>query len=291
VLEAQRTGAFRRPAGRLQAPPREVNGIEVFPIEMPDDLSRAVSVYRDFSAHLGRNSDIDEARLRTLQVIVASPAWIANGVNDFSATLVRELSAAGLHAHILLTEENTALIARPDHLQAYPPDVRFERLPVEPDAGWSEHWAAMIRYLEERTPCVYIPNHDWRHSCVCPVLSDQVLVVGVMHGDDPLHDDHARRLGRYWNAAVLFNENVARRVAKDPALGPRAYRMTYAEQGMASDFLFVFDRAMKEVDTGVYRRPAGTLQPPPREVAGCSLFDVELSDAEYAELAHLTRSK
>jgi glycosyltransferase involved in cell wall biosynthesis len=80
----------------------------------------------------------------------------------------------------------------------------------------------MIRYLEEQAPCIYIPNSDWRHSCVSPKLSDGVAIVGVVHSDDPLHYDHVARLGRYWNAIVTTSQAITKDVAgQQPALSDR----------------------------------------------------------------------
>lgn len=147
-------------------------------------------------------------------VVVAATAWTVNGVNVFSANLVRGLCRSGQMAHVLLTEQATRLVKTNEAYLPRPTDVTFHALPVTDADGWGAHWGAMVRWLEESAPCVYIPNSDWRHSCVCPLLSDQVVVVGVVHSDDPLHYDHVQRLGRYWNVIVAVSNTVAQRTAE-----------------------------------------------------------------------------
>jgi glycosyltransferase involved in cell wall biosynthesis len=161
------------------------------------------------NAARGRRSDPHE-----FEVVVATTNWTVTGVNVFSANLVRGLNQAGGAAHVLMTEHDTALITLHEACMPRPAEVPFESLPVRRRDGWGVHWGATVRWLEDAAPCVYLPNHDWRHSTVCPVLSDQVVIVGVVHSDDPLHYDHVRRLGRYWNVIVAVSKAVAERTAQ-----------------------------------------------------------------------------
>jgi glycosyltransferase involved in cell wall biosynthesis/4-hydroxybenzoate polyprenyltransferase len=144
-------------------------------------------------------------------VILAATSWTVNGVNVFSANMARELAAAGVPAEVLLTEENTDLTTSRERPLPRPAGVTFRDLPTDQLGGWGDHWGSLVRYLEDAAPCVYVPNSDWRHSCVCPQLSDRVAIVGVVHSDDPLHYDHVRRLGPYWNAVVAVSRAVAER--------------------------------------------------------------------------------
>lgn len=148
------------------------------------------------------------------QVLVAATTWTVNGVNVFSTNLVRGLMQSAVPARILLTEQATRLITIVEAELPRPADIPFAQLPVGYTQGWGPHWSAMLRVLEEAAPCVYIPNSDWRHSCICPQLSDRVVVVGVVHSDDPLHYDHVRRLGRYWNVIVAVSSAIASRTAR-----------------------------------------------------------------------------
>jgi glycosyltransferase involved in cell wall biosynthesis len=156
------------------------------------------------------------------QVIAGSPYWAMNGVNIFSANLVRGLIALGVPAHIVLTEQHSRLVDIQEPMMPLPKGVPVEELPSHGQENWGAHWGAMIRYLEQRAPCVYIPNHDWRHSVVCSRLSPKVRVVGVVHSDDPLHYDHVARLGRYWDAIVATTDAIATQViSHNPGLAKR----------------------------------------------------------------------
>lgn len=148
------------------------------------------------------------------QVIIGATTWTVNGVNVFSVNLARTLVAQGVPTHILLTEQETDLVQPGERPMPTPDGVPFQLLPVGRTESWGAHWGAMIRYLEEAAPCLYIPNSDWRHSCVVPRLSDNVIVVGVVHSDDPLHYDHVRRLGKYWDMAVAVSDTIARRAVE-----------------------------------------------------------------------------
>jgi len=148
------------------------------------------------------------------QVILGTTLWTVNGVNVFSANLARGLAEEGVPSHIVVTEQETDLVASHEVMMPRPADVPIELLPVGRTNGWGRHWGSMVRYLEEAAPCVYIPNHDWRHSLISSQLSNDVVVVGIVHSDDPMHYDHVRRVGRYWNALVAVSDAVARKTVE-----------------------------------------------------------------------------
>lgn len=224
---------YRRPPGVLSHPPAQVAGINLFPVECghvvegvgafpsPADAAdfqeqlervRRPGLRRQIRAAFERRQNAKISRLRDFNVVVAVPYWGLSGVNVFSAHLVRGLLTQGIAAEILLTEHDTFLVNMPDAPMPLPSDIPVRGLPVGQRDIWGRHWGTMIRYLEERRPCIYLPNYDWRHSCVTPRLSDRVAVVGILHGDDPLHYDHLRRLGRYWNRIVAVSRRIAGRV-------------------------------------------------------------------------------
>jgi glycosyltransferase involved in cell wall biosynthesis len=165
-------------------------------------------------------------------VILAAPNWSLNGPNIFSANLARELGARGIAAHIVLT--------RPDWLDAKPlpksADITIRTLPVPAFMSFRNRCAAMIRHLEEHSPCIYIPNHDFGHSCVAPQLSDRIVTVGIIHSDDPQHYEHAVRLGGYWNRAVAVSSAIAVETLKlAPGL---AGRLSVIPNGVATPAMF-----------------------------------------------------
>lgn len=155
-------------------------------------------------------------------ILLGSPNWALNGVNVFSENLCRALIAQGHDARILVTEADT-ILARPHDAPLEPPsDLPFLYLDVGYNDGWGAHWGAMIAQLNALAPCIYVPNSDWRHSCVAPMLGADVGVVGVVHSDDPLHYDHVARVGSSWNSVVCVSETVARRTREqNPDLADR----------------------------------------------------------------------
>ena len=167
----------------------------------------------------------DESRADAgYRVVLASPRWTLNGVNVFNLNLARGLESRGIDTRILLTEESTELVAPTDAPMERPPDLEFDELPVEPWEGWGAHWGATVRYLESLAPCVWVPNYDYRHSCVGPLLSKTVTIVGVVHSDDPLHYEHVGRLGEFWDATVCVSSTLGERTAAlCPAIAERVH--------------------------------------------------------------------
>jgi hypothetical protein len=80
----------------------------------------------------------------------------------------------------------------------------------------------VIRYLEDRAPCVYMPTFDWRHACVLPRLSSRVYAVGWSWEGDALCREQIHRLADYWSAVVAFTPAAARHVRiAEPLLAGR----------------------------------------------------------------------
>lgn len=155
-------------------------------------------------------------------IVLGSPNWALNGVNVFSENLCRALLQRGHDARILVTESASILVRPHDAPLDEPTDLPFQHLDVGYLAGWGAHWRATVDCLESLAPCIYVPNSDWRHSCVAPRLSRNVGVVGIVHSDDPLHYDHVARMGASWNRIVCVSETVARRTAaQNPGLADR----------------------------------------------------------------------
>ena len=157
-------------------------------------------------------------------VILAATTGRISGVDVFSAALVRGLRARGFRAQVVLTESHWT----PPDPMPLPADIPVNVLPVARSASWPVRWRTMARYLEAQAPCIYIPNYDWQHSCVSPVLSQRIGIVGIVHSDDPQHYEHVTRLGRYWNAIVAVSPAIAAQVAElDATLAPRTHIIPY----------------------------------------------------------------
>lgn len=172
-----------------------------------------------------------------LRVVSCLTSGRVSGVDVFATRLTRELAARGADARILLTEPDEAT---PDPLPL-PADVAVDRLEVAAGETRRIRRERLREYLEARAPCVYIPNYDYNHSVISGRLSDGVTAVGIVHSDDPMHYDHVRRLGRYWNAIVAVSQEIARKTrALDPRFGERlttiAYGVEFPEEPPARDW-------------------------------------------------------
>ncbi len=155
--------------------------------------------------------------LRETRVIVGSPDWSRNDINESSQKLVRGLRGLGIDARILVTESATDKITpSPDPMPASPMAL-VENLPVSRTASWGAHWGALIRYLEERTPCIYLPSYDWRHSSAAPLLSARVGLVGAVLGAADEHFEHVQRLMPWLDRVVIFDAAWAEEIRSDEA--------------------------------------------------------------------------
>ena len=160
------------------------------------------------------------------RVIVGLPHWALSGESVFAATLVRGLKSRGIDAHVLLTEENSDHVSSVESLLPRPVGVPIETLSVPKEASWGGRWGSLVRYLEERAPCVYVPLGDWRNSIVSAHLSGRVGIVGIVPNGDPRYENEVERLGRYWNAIVSPSaERVAHLRDLRPELAGRIVRI------------------------------------------------------------------
>lgn len=158
----------------------------------------------------------------TPRVILGLPEWNLNGVSIFAANLARGLCARGFDARLFITEEHTPLVDYPRVGGPAPDDIVVDRLRLGRHDRWSDAWIGVERYLEEQAPCVYIPNHDFRASCVTPRLSSRVTVIGMIHANNALEYEHVSRLARHWDAVVAVSPAIRRRAAIEmPWLAPR----------------------------------------------------------------------
>ncbi len=71
-----------------------------------------------------------------MNVIVSSPVWSLNGVNVFSANLVRGLREKGVAAELLLTCPGMP----DDKPMPLPGDIPISRLAVNRNDGWKRRW-------------------------------------------------------------------------------------------------------------------------------------------------------
>lgn len=158
------------------------------------------------------------------EIICTSPQWLLNGVNTVCLRLVRELVRRGYPAQILQTWP----CYQPERKLTEPNDIPYQQLSRDRDLTWRDRCRKLIDYLEDRAPCIYLPNHDYRLSCVAPELPADVGIVGILHSDDPEHYKHVRRVGRYWNRIVAVSSTVAHEIhEREPAFSERVAVIPY----------------------------------------------------------------
>jgi glycosyltransferase involved in cell wall biosynthesis len=174
------------------------------------------------------------------QVIVGLPTWAMGGVTVFAGNLVRGLKERGVSARILVTDSSR----QPGEPLALPAGSVVEYAPWSHKRSRRTRWQALIGYLEENAPCVYLPNHDFEYACVSARLSQRVAVIGHLHGDSDEYYEHFAALGRYWNATVAGSQHIASVVrSRYPRLAARVVVIPYG-------VTFPPNPPAKEVPTG-----------------------------------------
>jgi glycosyltransferase involved in cell wall biosynthesis len=180
------------------------------------------------------------------KVIISTPVWSLNGINVFSEALARGIRDRGYDARILIT----GVTYREKKPLPLPRTIPITQLSIPRGATWSARQRSLRQYLEQYSPCVYLPNHDFNHSCITPSLRVDVGVIGIVHSDDEQHYDHFRRLGATWNAVVAVSSRIRERLAAlgsaDPA---RIHTIPYGVNAVAHHSIRN-DRPVRIIYTG-----------------------------------------
>lgn len=130
----------------------------------------------------------------------------------------------GRRCEILITKPD---VQEPD-APPIPPDTPLRKLRFDGSPITRARWATLRRYLELRAPCVYVPNHDFLHSALSPVLSRRVIIAGVLHSDDDESYEHVRRLGPWWDLILCASQAIADQVRRrNPSLHPRIHAIPH----------------------------------------------------------------
>ena len=156
------------------------------------------------------------------RIIASLPDWVLGGAHNCAVNLVRGLRARGEDARLLLTEELSPLVKFPRHPAPFPSDLPVDFIRFSAYDRWQDAWRAIERYLEEQASCIFIPNVDFRSTCIAPRLSSRVTVVPTMMNDCAMEYDHIKSLSRYWDAVVPVNAAIHRKTAhKMPELADK----------------------------------------------------------------------
>ena len=137
-----------------------------------------------------------------MRIIFSAPNWIISGVNALNLSLMRGFRDAGHDVELVIVQQE----ATSEATLPLPDDITLTNLSFDIASGfWRARWDALIGHLNGAAPCVYVPGYDFDNSGVVPCLSDDVLVLGVVHSDDPDHYEHLLRLGRFWNVGIAVS--------------------------------------------------------------------------------------
>ena len=89
-------------------------------------------------------------------------------------------------------------------------NLTFKKLNVKTkeNSYWNSHWESIRKYLEDSAPCIYLPNYDHHTAAVSPILSDDILIIGIVHSDEESYYETVKSLGRYWNGIVAVSDSI-----------------------------------------------------------------------------------
>jgi glycosyltransferase involved in cell wall biosynthesis len=160
----------------------------------------------------------------SLHVVASSPSLDLSGANVLVANLLDQLQRAGLQTEWIVTGHNptddaTWLGAR---------QFEIHRLRLTRISDVQQRQKMLAEFLEERAPCIYLPNFDFDMACAAPALSPSSKVVLIMHCDDPVYHDFAARHGNLFHAIVCVSKFLAETLgAALPELQGRIFHIPF----------------------------------------------------------------
>lgn len=159
----------------------------------------------------------------SFRVVSSLTSGRISGVDVFAFHLTSGLLRRGVDAKILLTRAERVEIDQ----MPIPAGIPIETLPEHLRRKQRHRRAALTNYLLSQAPCIYLPNYDFDHSPISAFLPESVCTVGIVHSDDPMHYDHVRSLGRFWNALVAVSSHTAEATATLFRKNRQVHRIPY----------------------------------------------------------------
>lgn len=159
----------------------------------------------------------------SFRVISSLTSGRISGVDVFAFHLTTGLLRRGIDSKILLTRSERVEIDQ----MPIPAGIPVETLPEHRRRKQRHRRAALTEYLLSQAPCIYLPNYDFDHSPISAYLPESVCTVGIVHSDDPMHYDHVRSLGRFWNALVAVSSHTAEATAMIFRRSRQVHRIPY----------------------------------------------------------------
>ena len=137
-----------------------------------------------------------------MKIIVSTPTWVVSGVNSFNLNLLRGLQALGHSVELVILHQDDPHAGT----LPIPTDIPVRQFTFDRrKAWWKTRWETLERHLVGSRPCVYLPGYDFQNASIVSALPNDIVVIGVVHSDDPVHYEHLVRMGRYWNAVVAVS--------------------------------------------------------------------------------------
>ena len=158
-------------------------------------------------------------------VIASSPSLGLSGANVLVANLFDRLQKQGCRTEWLVTGHQSAA---DEAAWLGKRQFAIHRLPQTHVTDFRRRQKLLCQFLEEHSPCVYLPNFDFDMACAIPALSPANKAVMIMHSDDPVYYDFMARHGNFFNATVCVSEFLTGRLqAAYPALRKRIVHIPF----------------------------------------------------------------
>ena len=207
---------FTRARMDISLPPQNVDGIDILlgDLDLDQQYVNQANLWPDpprlpaLRPH--RHGTETVIGTNDFRVIVSYNPSAISGVDVFARLLVEGLVTRGIDAR---------LDCQPTMRDGYLDDAAND-LPVEERdpaldqdyLGWPQRWRRKAAQLESLAPCIYIPNYDSDYSCIAPLLSAGVRVIGIAHSDDPWHYEHISRIGHACEAIVGVSSVISNHI-------------------------------------------------------------------------------
>ena len=145
----------------------------------------------------------------SLRIIASSPSLELSGANVLVANLLDQLQRGGAQTEWLVTGHHPT----DDAAWLGARNFKIHRLRLTRIADVQLRQKMLAEFLEERAPCIYLPNFDFDMACATPALSPANKVVLIMHCDDPVYYKFAAQHGNLFNAIVCVSEFLAKKLS------------------------------------------------------------------------------
>jgi len=144
----------------------------------------------------------------SLNIVASSPSLELSGANVLVANLLDQFQRAGIQTDWIVTGHNPT----DDAAWLGARQFKIHRLRLTRISDVQQRQKMLVEFLEERAPCIYLPNFDFDMACATPALSPANKVVLIMHCDDPVYYNFAARHGNLFNAIVCVSEFLAKKL-------------------------------------------------------------------------------